>query len=174
MCVNLMDYGISLGRRFRALKLWFVIRHFGVEGLSVADPGAHPDCPTALGVDRRRRGIRANGRRSTSQRSSSATGPPAWPKKSWTSTTPEFSTAVNATREVYLSHTRVRGSYALRIAIGNIHTTEAHVRRRLRPGQRSAGTGIIAPFGMWQERRMLGGILSGAFPTLFSTNQGDP
>jgi aromatic-L-amino-acid decarboxylase len=36
---------------------------------------------------------------------------------------------VNATREVYLSHTRVRGSYALRIAIGNIHTTEAHVRR---------------------------------------------
>ena len=36
---------------------------------------------------------------------------------------------VNAAREVYLSHTRVRGSYALRIAIGNIHTTEAHVRR---------------------------------------------
>jgi aromatic-L-amino-acid decarboxylase len=36
---------------------------------------------------------------------------------------------VNSTREVYLSHTRVRGRYALRIAIGNIHTTEAHVRR---------------------------------------------
>ena len=34
-----------------------------------------------------------------------------------------------AGREVYLSHTRVRGSYALRVAIGNIHTTEAHVRR---------------------------------------------
>ncbi|MGK9369974.1 pyridoxal phosphate-dependent decarboxylase family protein [Melioribacter sp. Ez-97] len=30
---NLMDYGIQLGRRFRALKLWFVIRYFGVEGL---------------------------------------------------------------------------------------------------------------------------------------------
>ena len=39
--------------------------------------------------------------------------------------------AVNATREIYLSHTRVRGNYALRIAIGNIHTTEAHVRRAL-------------------------------------------
>jgi aromatic-L-amino-acid decarboxylase len=37
--------------------------------------------------------------------------------------------AVNGTREVYLSHTRVRGRYSLRIAIGNIHTTEAHVRR---------------------------------------------
>ena len=30
---NLMDYGVSLGRRFRALKLWFVIRSFGVDGL---------------------------------------------------------------------------------------------------------------------------------------------
>jgi len=29
---NLMDYGIALGRRFRALKLWFVIRNFGVDG----------------------------------------------------------------------------------------------------------------------------------------------
>jgi aromatic-L-amino-acid decarboxylase len=38
---------------------------------------------------------------------------------------------VNASREVYLSHTRVRGSYALRVAIGNIHTTESHVRRVL-------------------------------------------
>jgi len=31
---NLMDYGIQLGRRFRSLKLWFIIRYFGVEGLS--------------------------------------------------------------------------------------------------------------------------------------------
>src|SRR4051812_1850944 len=31
--LNLMDYGVALGRRFRALKLWFVIRHFGVDGL---------------------------------------------------------------------------------------------------------------------------------------------
>jgi aromatic-L-amino-acid decarboxylase len=38
---------------------------------------------------------------------------------------------VVAGREVYLSHARVRGRYALRIAIGNIHTTEAHVRRAL-------------------------------------------
>jgi len=31
--VNSMDYGMQLGRRFRSLKLWFVIRHYGTEGL---------------------------------------------------------------------------------------------------------------------------------------------
>lgn len=31
--VNYMDYGVSLGRRFRSLKLWFIIRYFGVEGI---------------------------------------------------------------------------------------------------------------------------------------------
>ena len=30
---SLMDYGVSLGRRFRSLKLWFVLRYFGVEGI---------------------------------------------------------------------------------------------------------------------------------------------
>ncbi len=44
-------------------------------------------------------------------------------------------------REVYLSHTRVRGSYALRIAIGNIHTTEAHARRALRLVREAARAG---------------------------------
>jgi aromatic-L-amino-acid decarboxylase len=38
---------------------------------------------------------------------------------------------VNGSRKVFLSHTRVRGKYALRIAIGNIHTTEPDVRRAL-------------------------------------------
>lgn len=32
---NLMDYGIQLGRRFRSLKLWFIIRYFGVEGIAL-------------------------------------------------------------------------------------------------------------------------------------------
>src|SRR5690606_30845030 len=36
---------------------------------------------------------------------------------------------VNASGEVFLSHTRLRGRYALRVAIGNIRTTEDHVRR---------------------------------------------
>lgn len=128
--VNLMDYGISLGRRFRALKLWFVIRDLGVEGLrslvrnhvdiarSVArwideDPSLERladvrfstvifrHCPVGMSPD----DLDQHNARVLER--------------------------VNSTREVYLSHTRVRGRYALRIAIGNIHTTEAHARRAL-------------------------------------------
>jgi aromatic-L-amino-acid decarboxylase len=36
---------------------------------------------------------------------------------------------VNATGEVFLSHTRLDGHYVLRLAVGNLHTTEAHVQR---------------------------------------------
>ena len=32
--MNLMDYGVPLGRRFRALKLWFVLRYYGHQGLA--------------------------------------------------------------------------------------------------------------------------------------------
>ena len=36
---------------------------------------------------------------------------------------------VNATGEVFFSHTRLNGRFAIRMAIGNLHTTEAHVAR---------------------------------------------
>jgi len=128
--VNLMDYGVSLGRRFRALKLWFVIRHFGVDGLTAlvrehiriarrltqwidADPVLErmADATFSTVVFRHR--------------------PPDLTEERLEEHNARILTAVNATREVYLSHTRVRGRYALRIAIGNIHTTERHVRRAL-------------------------------------------
>jgi aromatic-L-amino-acid decarboxylase len=37
--------------------------------------------------------------------------------------------SVNSTGEVFMSHTRLDGRFAIRIAIGNLHTTEAHVAR---------------------------------------------
>ncbi|MDP9203457.1 MAG: pyridoxal-dependent decarboxylase [Gemmatimonadota bacterium] len=125
---NLMDYGVALGRRFRALKLWFVIRYFGVEGLRSlisehirialrlaewidADPELErlADVQFSTVVFRHR--------------------PPGMAGRKLDEHNARVLEKVNATREVYLSHTRVRGSYSLRIAIGNIHTTEAHVRR---------------------------------------------
>lgn len=128
--VNLMDYGVSLGRRFRALKLWFVIRQFGVEGLSAlirehiriarllsdwidADKELErlADVNFSTVVFRHRRS--------------------GLPEEGLEDHNAGILAAVNATREIYFSHTRVRGRYALRITIGNIHTTEAHVRRAL-------------------------------------------
>ena len=135
--VNLMEYGVSLGRRFRALKLWFVLRSFGVEGLQSlvrehirlakelsgwidADPELErmADAQFSTVVFRHR--------------------PPDLAGKALDDHNARVLERVNGTREVYLSHTRVRGSYALRIAIGNIHTTEVHVRRALEIVKESA------------------------------------
>ncbi len=126
--VNLMDYGIALGRRFRALKLWFVIRNFGVEGLQslirehirIAQSLARwiDDDPTLERL--------AEVNFSTVVFRHRLAGMTAEEVNQHNARVLE---RVNATREVYLSHTRVRGNYALRLAIGNIHTTEVHVRR---------------------------------------------
>ena len=45
--IDYRDWQIPLGRRFRALKLWFVIRSFGVEGLQRADPPARGAGPAS-------------------------------------------------------------------------------------------------------------------------------
>jgi len=126
--VNLMDYGISLGRRFRALKLWFVIRDLGVEGLrSLVREHIRIARSLAHWIDED----------STLELLAEVTfstvifrhRPAGLSAEELNQHNVRILEKVNSTREVYLSHTRVRGKYALRIAIGNIHTTEAHVRR---------------------------------------------
>jgi aromatic-L-amino-acid decarboxylase len=126
--VNLMDYGIALGRRFRALKLWFVIRQFGVEGLkSLVREHIRIAARLAEWIDADRELERlADVEFSTVVFRHRPAGMAAGKLDEHNARLLE---KVNATREVYLSHTRVGGSYAIRVAIGNIHTTEAHVRR---------------------------------------------
>ena len=58
---NLMDTGIQLGRRFRALKLWMVLRHFGAEGIRAVLARAHAAGAAVRRVGRRRRRLRARG-----------------------------------------------------------------------------------------------------------------
>jgi aromatic-L-amino-acid decarboxylase len=125
-----MDYGVSLGRRFRALKLWFVMRSFGKEGLQSLvrehiriarelsgwideDPELErmADAQFSTVVFRHR--------------------PGGMDEAALDAHNASLLERVSASREVYLSHTRVRGRYSLRMAIGNIHTTEGHVRRAL-------------------------------------------
>jgi len=128
--VNLMDYGVALGRRFRALKLWFVIRNFGVDGLR-SMIREHIRIAKRLGewIDEDPELERmAEINFSTvlfRHCPSGVTG------RDLDEHNARLLDRVVAGREVYLSHARVRGRYALRIAIGNIHTTEAHVRRAL-------------------------------------------
>ncbi len=127
---NLMDTGIQLGRRFRALKLWIVCRHFGADGLRarLAEHmrlarlfagwiDASPDfervapvpfsvvcfraLPAALGAD----------------------------EAALDAYNEQLIDQVNRSGDVFLSHTRLDDRYVIRLAIGNLHTAEQHVRR---------------------------------------------
>jgi aromatic-L-amino-acid decarboxylase len=118
---NLMDYGPALGRRFRALKLWAVMRCYGREGLQALirehvrlarrfaswveeAPGWEVVAPVPFSVVCfRREGSDDENR--------------------------ELLDRVNATGEAYLSHTVLDGRYVLRLAIGHHRTTEDDVRR---------------------------------------------
>ena len=127
---NLMDYGIALGRRFRALKLWFVIRNFGVDGLRSLIR-EHIRIARRLGewIDNDpelERMAEVNFSTVVFRHC-----PPGMKGRDLDEHNARLLEKIVAGREVYLSHTRVRGCYALRIAIGNIHTTEEHVKRAL-------------------------------------------
>jgi aromatic-L-amino-acid decarboxylase len=125
---NLMDTGIALGRRFRALKLWMVMRAFGAEGLRArlrehirlahelarwveADAGFELVAPVTLSLVCFR------------------AAPRGLDESALDALNEELLERVNATGEAYLSHTRLRGRYVLRLAVGHIRTAESHVAR---------------------------------------------
>jgi aromatic-L-amino-acid decarboxylase len=124
--VNLMDYGVQLGRRFRALKLWMVIRAFGEDGLAsrirhhceLAREFAgwireEPDwellapVPFSLVCFRYAPSGATEAQRETLNA--------------------RILERVNASGRVFLSHTKLNGVYTLRLAVGNIRTERRHV-----------------------------------------------
>ena len=125
------DYGVQLGRRFRALKLWMVLRYFGREGLA-ARIREHcrlarlfaswveesPDWELLAPVPFALVCFRA--------RPASEAGTDA---ARLDSLNERLMNAVNSTGRAFLSHTRLREALALRLSVGNIRTTEAHVGR---------------------------------------------
>ena len=125
---NLMDTGIQLGRRFRALKLWMVLRHFGADGLRAR-----------LAEHMRLAQLFASWIDSTDQFERLAPAPfsvvcfrarpNAVPDADLDAFNERLLESVNATGEIFISHTKLDGRYALRLAIGNLHTTEQHVSR---------------------------------------------
>jgi aromatic-L-amino-acid decarboxylase len=126
---NLMDTGIQLGRKFRALKLWAVLRYFGADGIRArlqahialartfaswvdAAAGWERLAPVPFSVvcfRHRPPGIDDEG---ALERHNAA-----------------IMDAVNQSGDAFLSHTKLDGRFVLRLAIGNLRTEERHVRR---------------------------------------------
>ena len=127
--VNLMDYSFQLGRRFRALKLWFVFRAFGTEGIA-ARIRAHVELARrfASWVDRHP-GLERLAPRHFSTVCFRVRGVGDESEDELGARNERVLAAVNATGEVFLSHTKLKGRTCLRIAIGNLATDEVRVRQ---------------------------------------------
>ena len=121
-----MDWGIQLGRRFRALKLWLVMRYFGAEGLVArirhhvdqarrvaAWVDEHPDLEVAAPVPMSTVCFRAR---------------PRWLAGADEAALGDLNrrllAGINATGAAYLSHTVLGDRYVLRLAVGNLRTTD--------------------------------------------------
>lgn len=121
---NFNEYGIQLGRRFRALKMWMQIRWFGVEGMAArlrehvrlanlfaswvdADPDWERLAPVPFGTVcfRYAKGADLDGKNA------------------------RILERVNASGKVFLSHTKLKDRFTIRVAIGNPRQTEEHVAR---------------------------------------------
>ena len=135
---NLMDLGPALGRRFPGLKLRMTLRWFGREGIAArirehcrlarlfpgwvdGAPGWERLAPVPFStvVFRLR--------------------PADTPDEEADRLNERVLERVNATGEAFLSHTRIRGRFALRLAVGNLRTTEQNVRHAWNLLQEAAG-----------------------------------
>jgi aromatic-L-amino-acid decarboxylase len=128
---NFRDWGIQLGRRFRALKLWFVIRSYGVEGLRAVvrthvalacelarwveqEPDFHLMAPVQFGLvcfRWRPRGLSEAAADELNRK---------------------LLAQVNATRRVHLTHTELDGRFVIRMAVGQRLTERKHVEEAWR------------------------------------------
>jgi aromatic-L-amino-acid decarboxylase len=124
--IDYMDYGIQLGRRFRALKAWMTLRSFGRSGLAAR---LREHCRLANALAQRVR----------EEPAMELAAPPSMSIVCFravpASASPEVVDALNASiveavngsGEAYLTHTRLRGRVAMRIGFGNVLTTERHL-----------------------------------------------
>lgn len=122
---DLMNYGVALGRSFRALKLWFVLRYFGGRGLA---DRLREHCRLAR---RFARWVQASDRW---QLISSVLGLVVFRhhdrgvgRERNNLANERILDAVNASGDVFLSHTVLDGRYVLRLSVGNLRTRREHV-----------------------------------------------
>jgi aromatic-L-amino-acid decarboxylase len=129
---NLMDYGTSLGRRMRALKLWMVIRHFGTEGLAQR---IRAHCEYASMVARWVEGERDFELLAPAPLSVVClrAHPPGLDDPGTLDTLNQrIVERINTAGHFFVSHTKLRGEYAIRVAFGNLRQEERHARGVMR------------------------------------------
>jgi len=131
---NFNEYGIQLGRRFRALKMWMLIRYFGADGMAArirehvrmarelaswieAAPDWELLAPVPLStVCFRFKPVTDRGDDEAARRRLDALNE-------------AIMQSVNRTGEIFLSHTRLRDRFTIRVSIGNPRTEMRHIRR---------------------------------------------
>jgi aromatic-L-amino-acid/L-tryptophan decarboxylase len=123
--IDYMDYGIQLGRRFRALKAWMTMRAFGRSGIASR---IREHCRLAgllVELIERETGFEIAAPPSMSVvcfRCTDASDGEAGDRLN-----EAIVDAVNASGDAYLTHTRLRGSVVMRVGFGNVLTTEDHL-----------------------------------------------
>jgi aromatic-L-amino-acid decarboxylase len=120
--INYMDYGLQLGRRFRALKLWMVFEHYGIARLRATIRGqigfAERLAAELLKID----GVELLAPQSFSV---------VVFRKGSDEETAAIMERMNASGQLFVSHTKLKGKYGIRVAIGNGATEWRHVERVL-------------------------------------------
>ena len=128
--IDYRDWHIPMGRRFRSLKLWFVIRHYGIEGLQYlvrkhvqmaqnfkqwveADPRFEIVAPVPLNLV-------------------------CFRHKGGNDFNEKLLDRLNNSGELYLSHTKLNDQYVIRMCIAQTHTEERHVRTAWKKIQEAA------------------------------------
>ncbi|MDP3915991.1 MAG: pyridoxal-dependent decarboxylase [Bacteroidota bacterium] len=118
--IDYRDWHIQLGRRFRSLKLWFVIRHYGVNGLRY-----HISEHVRIAQEF------AEWVRSSADFELVAPAPlnlVCFAHKNGNDFNRKLLETINANGKMYFTHTVVNGQYVLRMCIGQTNTKEEHVR----------------------------------------------
>jgi aromatic-L-amino-acid decarboxylase len=121
--INYMDYGLQLGRRFRALKLWMVMEHYGLERLRNVIRDQIGFAKRLAEELRKRDDVELLAPQMFSV--------VVFRKKTGDDETQAVLERMNASGRLFVSHTRLKGKLGIRVAIGNGATEWEHVERVL-------------------------------------------
>ena len=144
---NYHEYGIQLGRRFRALKLWFMLRYFGAEGMAArirehcrlaqlftgwvdGDPDWQRLAPVPFSTVCFRHRPAALAAREAAPEVAQALD----------AHNEAIMAEVNRSGRIYLSHTKLAGRYTIRVTLGNLRASDEHVQECWTLLQQAAST----------------------------------